>query len=61
MYKVKNNRTGKFIKNALTGKPFTFEDKDHAQKWADDSARESVLNATAWNSVRRSTFSVVEC
>ena len=58
MFKVKNNRTGKFIKDAITGKIMLF-DKETAKYMAKCAERDSVLSATAWNSTRKSTYSVV--
>lgn len=59
MYQVQNTKTGKFLKDAITCKPHQFADIEHAQKWADDAHRNSVLNATAWNSTRPTKYAVI--
>lgn len=59
MFKVKNDRTGKFIKDAITTQVRIFDTIEHAQSVAAAKMRESVLNATAWNRVRKATYSVV--
>ena len=58
--KVKNTKTGKFVKNAIDGKEVEFTSKEHAQKWADGMTRNSVLSATAFNSIRPCKYIVVE-
>lgn len=41
MYNVKNLNTGKLIKDAITGKTWTFETKEHADKWAASMNRDN--------------------
>jgi N12 class adenine-specific DNA methylase len=59
-FKVRNLRTGRFLKDGITGKDAVLQDRDHAQKVADDSERDSHLNAKATNSIRPSKFAVVD-
>lgn len=60
MYIVKNAKTGKPVKNAISCKPFLFESKADAEYMASSCERDSVLNATAFNSIRPSKFVVCE-
>lgn len=60
MFKIKIQGTARFVRDPITTKPHTFETREHAQKWADDLHRDSILNATAWNSIRRTVYIVVE-
>lgn len=59
MFKIKIQGTNRFVRDPITTKPHVFETFEHAQKWADDLHRDSVLSATAWNSTRRTFFVVV--
>ena len=59
MFKIKNCRNGKFIRDAITGKIRAFETAESAQYLADSLRRSSVLDATAWNSVRPSNYEVL--
>ena len=59
-FKVKNLRTGKFLRDAITKKDAVFQDQEHAQKIADNSERDSHLDAKATNNVRLSKFAVVD-
>ena len=59
MFQITNVKTGKAIKDAITCKPKTFESAQDARHFADCMERNSILNATAWNSVRRAKYNVV--
>jgi len=58
MFKVQNTKTGQFVKSAIDGKVVLFQSKERAQKWADNMTRNSILNATAWNSIRPVKYTV---
>jgi hypothetical protein len=59
MFKIINGKNGKAIKNAIDGKEITFDTKEDAETFAAGCARRSVMDATAWNSIRRTVFTVV--
>lgn len=56
MFQVKNTTTGRFIKDAITGKIWRFETAALAQKWADNLHNESV---TRPRSFRQHYFSFI--
>lgn len=60
MYYVKNTRTGKLLKSVLSGRVLDFSDKAMAEIWAKNLSCDSVLDATAWNSVRPTKYQVIE-
>ncbi len=60
MYTIKNLRTSKIIKDAITGKAMTFESKQQAQKFADSLTLYSVIDATALNRVRPAKHAIID-
>lgn len=59
MFKVQNTRNGKFVKDAITCQVKTFDSAEAAEHMAACLHRSSILDATAWNSVRRTNYVVV--
>ena len=59
MFTIQNTRTGKTVKNAISGKPMVFNSFSDADTFAKSLKRDSILEATAWNNKRNSTYSIV--
>lgn len=60
MFNVKSKKTGKLAKDPITTRPHQFETAEAAQIFADAMSRESIVGATAWNSVRKTAWQVVQ-
>jgi predicted DNA-binding protein len=60
MYRVKNLRTRKYIKDGITGKTKYYTDRETAERQAKAFERGSILDATAWNNIRPSKYAVEE-
>jgi hypothetical protein len=55
---IKNAKTGKTVKDAISGKQIQFETEQDARTFADSMERNSVLGATAFNSTRPTKYVV---
>lgn len=55
---IKNSKTLKVVKSCITTKPMTFDTEEKARYFADSMERDSVLDKTAFNSVRPSKYQV---
>ena len=60
MFKVQNLTTGKFLKDAISGKAMVFATMEDAEHCAAACHRDSVLSATAWNSKRGFKYAIIK-
>jgi len=58
-FAIQNKQTLKIVKDAVSSKPFKFASEEDARHFANGMERDSVLNATAFNSVRPSKYQVI--